>query len=171
MAKVKIIKQNLDLMRLPGAKLFMDDHGQEWIMIPSVPSQDYQANGKNLKKNPCRIWSSQVKSGVDEGAEKRILNLDVVPYVGQHPEWGHSHLVKFYKGDPSIDKNDSVRQNVILGNCKEQEVVWKDDYDASTNHGRVSYEQYNANKGQYNGNNQQTNQSGTTNQPSGDLPF
>lgn len=179
MAKVKVIKANLDLMRLPGVKLFMDSHNQEWIMIPSVPSQDYQANGKNITKNPCRIWSSQVKEGKDEGAEKRILNVDIVPYIGNHPEWGHSHLIKFYKNDPNIDKWDSAKQNVILGNCKEQDVEWKDNYDATTNHNRQAYDeskakaymQQYANKPQYGPSNEVKNESGTSNQPEGDLPF
>ena len=166
-SEVEVIKGNIDLMLLPGARLFTDNSGQEWIMIPSQNSQEQQANGKYTVKNPCRIWAGETKNGY----QKRVLNVDITPYIGIHPEWGHTHLIKFYKADPSIPKNDSVHQNVILGNCKSLKVTWNVSPEAfqptQQSGGRQSYKTYEANgyqkKPYYNNNNKQ--QYASNNQP------
>lgn len=136
--KVDVIKCYVDLLLIPGATLFDDPKGQQWVMIPTPKVEDTD-NGKYSLRNQARLWAGKTRDGQHE---KRCLNLDVTPYIGQHPEWNYSHQVKIYKDNPDAPKNSRTDQDIIVGNGKMIQCNWENIRNEASARGRISYEGY-----------------------------
>lgn len=100
--ELKVLKCNLDFMRLPNVQLFTDSKNKEWVMIPV---------------DDCQIFRHTRENGMPTA----VINIDIWENL-RHPEYGNTHEVRWYDKEDktSLFVGGGVKKIIKVDNWKQR---------------------------------------------------